>query len=172
MAPWTCNSPHRYKQHHGAHLRGPRVARGRPLQADLLPRALCTIQCWMHTQLESAGRQRGEQGEGGGGGAARETVRSTHTQTRAAATLHPTATTSHTAHNTCSNAQVMVCTRRRAEGRGAWRLGAQEPTQTNKQPRRKNENNVPLTLRPGGARTPACTRSTDTDAASASHHAT
>jgi hypothetical protein len=64
-APWTCNRPPR-TQHHGAHLRGPRMARGRPLQADLLPRALCTIHCWVHTQLESAGRQRGT-GRGGGG---------------------------------------------------------------------------------------------------------
>ena len=77
MAPWTCNRPHR-TQHHGAHLRGPRMARGRPLQADLLPRALCTIHCWVHTQLESAGRQRGEPGEKGEG-AARETASATHT---------------------------------------------------------------------------------------------
>ena len=73
-------------QYHGAHLRGPRVACGRPLQVDLLPRALHTIHCWMHTHLESAGRQRGEQGERGGrgGGGALLLVRqgtNTHTGT-------------------------------------------------------------------------------------------
>ena len=55
----------------------------------------------------------------GGGGAARETVSATHTQTRAAATLHPTVAASRTTHSyhTCCHAQVIACTRHRDDGR-------------------------------------------------------
>ena len=85
------------EQHHGAHLRGPRVACGRPLQVDLLPRALHTIHCWMHTHLESAGRQRGEQGEGGSQG---DCECDTHTNTggRNAPPPQPLLPTPHTIH--------------------------------------------------------------------------
>ena len=65
---------HNTEQHHVAHLRGPRVARGRPLQADMLPRAASTIHYWMHTpEVGGGGREQGERA-GGGGRGTRDTV--------------------------------------------------------------------------------------------------
>jgi hypothetical protein len=83
----TCGSP------------GWRVV-ARPLQADLLPRALHTIHCWMHTRLESAGRRRGEQREGGGGETVSATrLKHTHEHGRPQRSIpQPPLPTPHTTH--------------------------------------------------------------------------
>jgi hypothetical protein len=97
-------------RHHGTH----RLARYNTLSAR------CTGAC---TVLESAGRQRREQGEGEG--AAKDTVSlrvdrtQAHTLTRAPATHAP---------HTGIHALALVCTIGRGKGRGARRLGTQSNT--------------------------------------------